>query len=108
MPFDIVALAKRINLRREEFNAAHRQRLRITSAMSRILENDPEYVPYRRRAGTKKRRPAQNPSIRTLVEIASRLETTVGDLLGELTIPPLTPVEREKLRAALRSLEKLR
>src|SRR4051794_31982782 len=83
--FNIRRLAKTINQRRKEQNIAHpEQPVRITPAMSRILENDEEYVPYRERTSRAKQRPpAIDPSISTLVEIASALDTTVGDLLGE-------------------------
>ena len=82
--FDIRALARTIHQRREEYNRRHPDRpLPITPALSRILENDDEYVPYRSRADNKRRPPATNPGIATLVQIAAALDTTVGDLLGE-------------------------
>jgi len=101
--FDIVALAKRINTLREEWNRAHRDRIAVTPSMSRILENDPDYLPYRgaRRQG-KRHRPVRNPRIGTLVDIAAALHTTVGDLLGEPPRSALTPIAREKAKAALR------
>lgn len=81
--FDIRALARAIRLRREA-------RLHggwftpVTPAMSRILERDPEYVPYRRRKEYRSRDYAAcNPSIGTVMEIADLLDTTVGALLGE-------------------------
>jgi hypothetical protein len=96
--YDIKALARTINRRREEYNQKHPdQPLPITSALSRILENDDEYVPYRMRAGNKRRQPAVNPGIATLVEIATQLGTTVGDLLGERAYR-VTTNERRKLR----------
>lgn len=82
--FDVVALARRINLRLQEIRDLYPDRtIRITPVMSRILENDPDYIPYRARAAGKKRRPATNPGVAALVAIAATLETTVGDLLGE-------------------------
>lgn len=51
--------------------------------MSRILENDSEYVSYRPRKAQKRVHPARNPGIGTVVEIAAALDTTVGALLGE-------------------------
>jgi hypothetical protein len=105
--YDIRALAKAINRRREEYNRRHpEQPLPITSALSRILENDDEYVPYRTRAGNKQRRPAVNPGIATLVQIAAQLGTTVGDLLGERAYR-MTTVERRKLRDVVRWLTAL-
>ena len=95
-PFDVVALAKRIGQRIEQLDEANPgQRVRITPAMSRILENDPDYLPYRKRAPSKRQRPVTNPSACTLVEIASALGTTVGDLLGEPW--PMSPAERGML-----------
>lgn len=106
MGFDVIALAKRINQRREEFNRLYPNTpVRITSAMSRILENDPDYVPYRRRAGTRRRQPSRNPTVRTLVEIADALGTTVGDLLGEKFI--LAPADRAIVAGGLRVIEKI-
>lgn len=93
--FDIKALAKAINRRREEYNRLHPARpVRITPAMSRILENDENYIPSRRRMTRKRRAPAANPSIRTLVSIARALDTTVGDLLGE-QICQMPPADRQ-------------
>ena len=105
--FDIVALAKRVNQRREEWNRLHPGRaVQITPAMSRILENDPEYIPARRRNPTKRRRAARNPSIGTLVQIAAALGTTVGDLLGE-TGWQLSDRDAFMLRSMLAVLEKI-
>jgi len=99
-PFDVITLAKRINQRREEFNRLHPHApVRVTSAMSRILENDPDYTPYRKRAPAKRQRAVTNPSIRTLVAIAAALGTTVGDLLGEPW--PISPSERAMLARAV-------
>ena len=80
----VIALAKAINRRRLELarlrpGAAYK----ITSPASRILENDPDYQPYRDRAADKKRKPSRNPGIVTVKNIATDLETTVGHLLGE-------------------------
>ena len=97
--FDIVALAKAINRRRQEYNERHPNKpVPITPAMSRILENDDSYVPYRRRIARLRRRTAAvNPSIATVVEIASALETTVGNLLGEPAYR-ITLADRRRLR----------
>lgn len=97
--FDIVTLAKRINRRRVEYNRLHPDTpVAISSAMSRILENDDEYIPYRERATVRKRRrAAMNPAISTLVEIAAALDTTVGDLLGEPAYR-ITLADRRRLR----------
>jgi hypothetical protein len=105
--FDIRTLARTINRRREQYNREHPDRpLPITSALSRILENDDQYVPYRARAGNKRRQPAVNPGIATLVEIAAALDTTVGDLLGERAFR-VTTAERRKLREVVRWLTTL-
>ena len=81
-PFDIRALAKAINRRRAELERAYRK-VPITPALSRILENDPDYVPHRPRKAGRRRHPALNPAISTIVEIAASLDTSVGALLGE-------------------------
>lgn len=82
--FDIRALARAINRRREEYNRRNPARpLPITPALSRILEHDEDYIPYRSRSKTHQRRPHTNPRISTIVDIAAALNTTVGDLLGE-------------------------
>jgi hypothetical protein len=100
--YDIRALARTINRRREEYNRRHPdQPLPITPALSRILENDDDYVPYRTRTGNKRRPPIVNPGIATLVEIAAQLGTTVGDLLGERAYR-VTTIERRKLREFVR------
>jgi hypothetical protein len=105
--FDVVTLAKRINQRREEWNRLHPDRpVRVSSAMSRILENDPDYLPYRERRAGKRQRPVLNPTVSTLVQIASALGTTVGDLLGEPM--PLSPAEEKMLRDFIRMAERLR
>jgi hypothetical protein len=106
--FDIVTLAKRINRRREEYNRLHPDNpVAISSAMSRILENDDDYIPYRQRAAVRKRRrAAMNPAISTLVEIAAALDTTVGDLLGEPAYR-ITPADRKRLREIVAYLRTL-
>jgi hypothetical protein len=98
--FDIRALARRINDRRQEHNRAHPESpVRIDDALSRILEHDDTYEPVRpRRAGRRPRRPpTQSPGIATLVAIANRLNTTVGDLLGERAFA-ISPEDRRELR----------
>jgi hypothetical protein len=101
--FDIVALAKRIGQRREEWNRLHPDApVRVSSVMSRILENDPDYIPYRPRAGKKRHRASRNPSVRTLAAIADVLGTTVGDLLGEPFI--LAPTDRAMVAEGVRAI----
>jgi len=102
--FDVEALAKAINRRREQYNRLNPARpVRITPAMSRILENDDEYLPYRERIPGKKHRRVTNPTIATLVDIAQALDTTVGDLLGEPRIH-VTAGDRQHLVAVARYL----
>lgn len=99
-----VAIVHRAHRRREEYNRTHPDRpLPITSSLSRILENDDEYVPYRTRSGEKRRAPATNPGIATIVSIAAALGTTVGDLLGERPYRVST-ADRRKLRDFVRWL----
>lgn len=105
--FDIVALAKRINKRREEHNRLHPgRRLRIDERLSRILANDPDYLPYREPVDGKRQRATRNPTIATLVEIANALDTTVGDLLGEPW--PIGPAERKLMSEFVRVVDQLR
>lgn len=104
MRFDIKALANRINERRIEYDRLHPDApLSITTSLSRILEHADDYIPYRRRAARKQRRPPANPSIGTIVEIAAMLGTTVGDLLGERSYR-VTTGDRRKIRAFVRWL----
>lgn len=103
--YDSQAMAKRINRRRQEYNREHPDRpLRITPAMSRILELDDEYIPYRGRRSPRRPRAAANPTIATLVTIARALGTTVGDLLGESAYQ-LSQTDRRRLRELVRYLE---
>ena len=82
-PFDIERFARAVNARRIAYECERGRRAGITPAMSRILENDAAYIPYRRRKEDRRRHMASNPTIATVVDIAARLETTVGALLGE-------------------------
>lgn len=104
--FDVRALAKAINRRRQEYNRLHPERpVAVTPAMSRILENDDEYVPYRERTA-RQRRPVTDPRISTIVEIARRLGTTVGDLLGEAPLR-LSPAERHRIKECLETISRI-
>ncbi|MEK6371237.1 MAG: hypothetical protein AABO58_00940 [Acidobacteriota bacterium] len=105
-PFDISALARAINARRIACARERGETVPITSAMSRILENDREYVPYRSRIARKRGGPARNPRIATLVEIAAALDTTVGALLGE-TPYRMGVWERRELRRIVLTLTRL-
>ena len=104
--FDVVAVAKRINQRRQEHDRMNPgQPVRIIPILSRILENDPDYLPARRRKPGKRQRPIVNPSIRSLLLIADALGTTVGDLLGEPW--PLSPADRKALVAVVGVIRQL-
>ena len=103
--FDIVALAKAINRRRLELRHLHRD-VTITPAMSRILENDPDYISYRKRKESRVVRRAKVPAISTLISIAALLGTTVGDLLGERAYR-ITRADRERVRTFIRFLSQL-
>ncbi|HWW61274.1 MAG TPA: hypothetical protein VN181_07900 [Thermoanaerobaculia bacterium] len=81
---EIIALARAINRRRLEFKETYANEVfKRDGAVSRILENDPDYKPHRARKSNRKRRPVVNPGIFTIKDIAERLHTTVGTLLGE-------------------------
>lgn len=80
----IIALAKAINHRRLEFREKYTNEVfKRDGTVSRILENDPDYKPHRPRKNNKERSPVVNPGIFTVKDIADRLHTTVGSLLGE-------------------------
>ncbi|HEX8152358.1 MAG TPA: S24 family peptidase [Thermoanaerobaculia bacterium] len=80
----IVALAKAIGARKQAFRETYRgETFKIDDTTSRILENDPDYQPARRRSESKQRGPVKNPGIFTVKDIANRLHTTVGFLLAE-------------------------
>jgi hypothetical protein len=74
--------------------------------MSRILEHEEDYVPYRPRKVGRRRFPALNPAISTMIEIAASLDTTVGALLGERAYR-ITRADRERVRAIIRYLSAL-
>jgi SOS-response transcriptional repressor LexA len=81
---EIVALAKAMRAEIDSYNRANPTRpFSITDAVSRIIENDPDYVPRRGRAAGKKRQPTTNPGIFTVSGIAQTLGTTTGTLLRE-------------------------
>lgn len=93
----MVALAKAIHQRMREWEAVNAADFKIDNALSRILENDPDYAPYRPRAKDKARGPAVEPSVFTIKRIAERLDTTVSDLLGETTLD-ITVSDRRRIR----------
>jgi hypothetical protein len=95
---DIVSLAKAINRRRLEFKETYTNEMfKRDGAVSRILENDPDYKPHRPRRSGKKRGPVVNPGIFTVKDIADRLHTTVGTLLGETGFE-ITIDDRRRMR----------
>lgn len=104
--FDIGRLAKAINRRRAELERTDR-RVTITPAMSRILENDEDYIPFRQRKPVRARQyRAKNPAIGTVVEIAAALNTSVGNLLSERAYR-ITNADRERVRDFIRYLSAL-
>ena len=93
----MVALAKAIHRRMLEWEKFNGDDFKKDNAMSRILENDPDYEPYRPRLAEKQRGPAVEPSVFTVKKIAERLDTTVSDLLGETTLD-ITISDRRRIR----------
>ena len=93
----MVALARAIHRRIREWEAVNAASFKKDNAISRILENDPDYEPYRPRATEKQRGPAIEPSVFTVKRIAERLDTTVSDLLGETTLD-ITISDRRRIR----------
>jgi|GEM_PF-1895553 len=105
-------LAERVHRRWLEFRRRHPGRsVPINDTLSRILEHDPAYRPMRGRAAKKQRPPLQNPGIFTIKEIATSLQTTVGDLLGEpgyASIRDVVPrAQRRKVRDVVELLREL-
>ncbi len=94
---EMVALAKAIHRRMREWESVNSAAFKIDNTLSRILENDPHYEPYRPRAANKQRGPAMEPSVFTVKRIAERLDTTVSDLLGEATLD-ITVSGRRRIR----------
>jgi len=74
--------------------------------MSRILENDEDYTPYRERTRGKRQPPVTNPTLKTIVKIAHALDTTVGDLLGEPGYH-ISPADRTRVLQFVRYLAAL-
>ena len=97
-------LARRINQCIESYNESHARRVPITPAMSRILENDPDDVPYRPHRNSRSRGPASRPSLITIMEIAKALGTTVSHLIGERS-DRLTSQDRRNLAAIAHYLQ---
>lgn len=94
---EMIALARAIHRRMREWEAVNAAAFKKDNAISRILENDPDYEPYRKRAEKKKRGPAREPSVFTVKRIAESLDTTVSDLLGEVTLD-ITISDRRRIR----------
>ena len=94
----MIALAKAINQRRLEFRERYQNEVfKRDGVVSRILENDPDYKPHRPRKRNKARSPVMNPGIFTVKDIADRLHTTVGSLLGEKGFE-ITVDDRRRMR----------
>lgn len=101
--FDVRAFARRVNERRLQYNRRHPgQPAPISDVLSRILEHDDEYIPYRVRRN-RNRPPIRNPRIDSVMRIAASLGTTVGDLLGERGFV-FSRSERRTLRWIVRSI----
>lgn len=94
---EMIALARAIRRRMREWESTNAAAFKIDNTVSRILENDPDYEPYRKRAEQKQRGPAVEPSVFTIKRIAERLDTTVSDLLGEATLD-ITISDRRRIR----------
>ncbi len=99
-------LAARVYLRLLQYRRRHPDaRSPIGSDMSRILENEPRYQPYRTRSDSKRRKPSVSPSVFTVQRIAESLGTTVGDLLDEPAhrspAEHRTPEQRRTMRDAI-------
>jgi len=100
---EVIALAKAIHRRMRDWEEAHGQPFKKENNLSRLLENDPGYEPYRKRDPDKQRGPAVAPGIFTIKRIAEQLDTTVGDLLGEREFD-VTIGDRRRIRELLEFL----
>jgi len=97
---EIIALAKAVHRRMRDWEDAHGQPFKKDTNLSRLLENDPAYEPYRPRNPNKKRPAAREPALFTIKRLAERLDTTVGDLLGEREFD-VTVGDRRRIRDLL-------
>ena len=97
---ELIDLAKAIQRRMRDFEEAHGYAFKIGHNLSRLLENDPDYRPYRRRDPAKQRGPAIAPGLFMVKRIAEQLDTTVGELLGERGFD-LTVSDRRRIRELL-------
>ena len=86
-----------------DWEEAHGMPFKKDYLMSRLLENDPDYEPYRARDPEKQRGPARAPGVFTIKRLAERLDTTVGDLLGEREFD-VTVGDRRRIRELLEFL----
>lgn len=100
---EIVALAKAIHRRMRDWEEAHGLQFKKDNVVSRLLENDPDYEPYRRRDPEKQRGPSTAPGVFTIKRLAERLDTTVGDLLGEREFD-VTVGDRRRIRELIEFL----
>lgn len=100
---EIIALAKAIHRRMRDWEESHGQPFKKDDTLSRLLENDPDYEPYRKRNPAKRRGPAVSPGVFTIKRIAEQLDTTVGDLLGEREFD-VTIGDRRRIRELLEFL----
>ncbi|HEY4639923.1 MAG TPA: hypothetical protein VII75_01145 [Thermoanaerobaculia bacterium] len=98
----MTALAKRLHRCIAEYNDTHDDRLPITPAMSRILEHDPSYVPYRPRRVNRVRRGLERVALQSIVEIADHVGVSVAYLIGEEEA--LSTIDRQKLNVIGRFL----
>lgn len=101
---EIIALAKAVHRRMRDWEEAHGMPFKKNYVMSRLLENDPDYEPYRPRDPEKQRGPSSAPGLFTIKRLAERLETTVGDLLGEREFD-VTVGDRRRIRELLKFLQ---
>lgn len=100
---NLIALAKAIHRRMRDWEEARGQQFKINHNLSRLLENDPGYQPYRKRDPRKQRGPAKAPGVFTIKRLAEQLDTTVGDLLGEREFD-VTVGDRRRIRELIEFL----
>lgn len=107
---DVRTLAHRIFVRWCEHQRLHPGRaIKLDDTLSRIFELVPEYEVYRERRHDAERRPSKRPGLFLIQQVADKLETTVGELLGEeLRLRDrVSDDERRALRVAVAVLRRL-
>lgn len=98
---ELQELARVIYRLMREHETANHTRLKVSSALSRILAHDPEWFAQRLREGGDKRI-AKEPSFFALVEAAKELKVPICAFVPTIEHQPLTDAQRKLLSLAAR------